>query len=248
MLEFLKRPEASIYAGGLLLVASVIGSAIATKYAIEKLEEIPEVNYLETKEKVVEKAKILIPAYAPVVILTGAGLYLIVTGSNKYAKQYAAAASAYLMVSERLQTVSSEVGKKLGPRAMNNLMDAANSNISPKSSISPDVFNSDRTIVYDPLSDRYFTVDDVDDLRKAVLRCNEQLYAEDFIPINHLYLELGLNKIFWGEESGWYIDQGTITVELGAALVEYDNQQRPVVLLLFKNAPELVALRNGGRV
>jgi hypothetical protein len=243
--KYLSTPQASITFGAVSLVASAVLSGAATYVVMNRLRDNDDLlaSIVDPRSKYLEIAKMVLPPYVPAVLSAGIGLYFIASGTNTYAQQYAAATTAYVLLSDRLSVVSEQAKLKLGPRAYSNLIDASNSATELKSRPTKSMFDSGGLLIYEPMSDRYFTSDSVDTVRRCVLRANEQLFSEGFIPVNHMFLELGLPGILWGDDSGWYVENGTIKADFGSNLVEYDGVERPVAVLIFSTSPELVAIR-----
>lgn len=71
----------------------------------------------------------------------------------------------------------------------------------------------------DSLSGRYFK-SDIDKIKKAVNTLNYNLRSEMFLSLNEFYDAIGLSGTSLGDQMGWDIDSGEITIDFSAQLTE----------------------------
>ena len=84
-------------------------------------------------------------------------------------------------------------------------------------------------LCYDALSGRYF-YSDVETLRKAMNDFNARLMREMSMSLNEFYLDIGLDQIDMGAQTGWDIERsGPMDLYLGGAKVTKDGQPCIVV-------------------
>jgi hypothetical protein len=124
------------------------------------------------------------------------------------------------------------------------MVDNANSRIEPRSLLpAGTVPDDDGIIAYDSLSDRYFTVRDVSDIRRAVVNANESMYgsSDGKVTLNHVYYELGLREVHFGDMIGWVQTNSPVHVALTSRIVSYGGKERPVVILHWNIDPELLS-------
>jgi hypothetical protein len=89
---------------------------------------------------------------------------------------------------------------------------------------------------YDSLSGRYFK-NDIEKIRRAINTLNYDLRSDMFITLNQLYDELGLSNTGLGDQMGWDIDKGEISIDFSTQLTENGE---PCLVLNYKVEPKFM--------
>ena len=75
---------------------------------------------------------------------------------------------------------------------------------------------------------------DVDTIKKAINTINRRLTYENYVSLNELYSEIGLDSVKNGDLIGWNLDQGLIEPTFDTCLAENDE---PCVVIDYYVAP-----------
>jgi hypothetical protein len=224
----------------IMSTAAVAGFLVATYSAIkatpranEELAAYGEFEALEPKQRILDKAKILMPIYAPAIGYTLISIALIIGTNDIYRKRSAAVSVALFSANSALRRWESVVANQVTAKKLDEIkaeVDTPRRN--PPESI---ILSSSTTIVYDVFSDRYFEVTSVDRIHSAVNEINRRIRANDFVPVNDLYFAIGLNPLPYGDEIGWCVEEGPMEIRISATLIK--DSQTPCVSISFETEP-----------
>lgn len=232
-------------------VAMMISGAVVGYFAGHKAEKAveekkEEANLEEGQDLTVkEKVKATWKIFAPVVAMEALGAAAVIYGGHLSHKQSAAFAAACAMSETAFNDYASKVKKCIGEEKEKELRESVSSakalDILPDSKPAPQgtiVFDSGRrTKVYDSLTDRTFEMD-VDELRQAIFRANDILYAETTLSMNELYDEFNtpaLKHMDIGDDIGWRVEDGSIEAQFSAIVLE---DGLPCLVLSFNRTPK----------
>ena len=95
------------------------------------------------------------------------------------------------------------------------------------------ITSNGNTLCKDSVSGRYFR-SDVDTIKKAINTINRRLTYENYVSLNELYSEIGLDSVKNGDLIGWNLDQGLIEPTFDTCLAENDE---PCVVIDYYVAP-----------
>jgi len=99
------------------------------------------------------------------------------------------------------------------------------------------VVGQGQVLCYDSLSGRYFR-SDMETIRRSVNTMNQRLINETYISLNEFYDELGLRGTVLGEELGWDINKGYLTVDFSAQITPDTNE--PCIVLNYQAYPKFL--------
>ena len=99
------------------------------------------------------------------------------------------------------------------------------------------VVGQGQVLCYDSLSGRYFR-SDMETIRRSVNTMNQRLINETYISLNEFYDELGLRGTVLGEELGWDINKGYLTVDFSAQITPDTNE--PCIVLNYQAYPRFL--------
>lgn len=99
------------------------------------------------------------------------------------------------------------------------------------------VVGQGQVLCYDSLSGRYFR-SDMETIRRSVNTMNQRLINETYISLNEFYDELGLRGTVLGEELGWDINKGYLTVDFSVHITPDTNE--PCIVLNYQAYPRFL--------
>ena len=185
----------------------------------------------DTQEQIKEKITILLPIYGPTIGLAMMSTGMILLGNRVNRRRYASVVGLYSVASRQLYKWEEVIESEFGADKLSEMRGSVN-----KPESSPTIFfeSGDDVLVYDVHSDRYFKVRTVEDIRRCVNDMNEQLYQDDWVSLNDLYYELGVPKVEYGDEVGWFVEDGNIKTTIDAIVVN----GRPCLTMSFLVLPK----------
>jgi hypothetical protein len=225
----------------LLLSAGAVGGFLtgavlaikATPAANQKLSAYAEIEALEPRQRVIDKGKIIFRYYGPSIGLFLISTAMVVYSNDLYRKRNAAVSFALYSANRMLRRWEETVADKVSAKAFDEIRAETRA---PKDPPAEEfVPSADKSLIYDVFSDRYFTVQSVDTILRAVADVNLRIRSDDFVPINEFYSELGLKPLAYGEELGWHSEHGPMEIEISSALVR--DTYTPCVSIYFSTEP-----------
>lgn len=184
-----------------------------------------------------ETIKVAWKPYIPVVIMGAATASCIIAANSVNAKRNAALSAAYVLsetaLTEYKSKVLEQVGEKKAEKIENEVSQNRVSN-DPVTSKEVIITGKGATLCYDENSGRYFE-SSIEELQQIENRFNKRLMENmEFLTLNDLYYEMGLDPIELGEELGWDVASGLVDMRFGSTLA---TDGRPCVTVNFKVAP-----------
>ena len=194
------------------------------------------INKLSKKEIV----QLTWKCYIPTMIMGGFTVGCIISANNINNKRNAALASLYSLTEKSLKQYQEKVVETIGENKARAIKDdIAKDNLlaNPVDESTEIIMTGNgETLCYDALGGRYFK-SDIESIRKVLNQLSRDLMSEMFIPLNHVYYELGLSESIIGDQVGWHIDDGLIEPQFSSQLTENDI---PCLVLNFSVEPRYV--------
>ncbi len=207
-------------------IAAIFMTAKAAPRAAKVLEEG------HNDSTTIDKLKAVAPIYAPT-----AGMVLVSTacivGSNRvHSYRYASLLALYSIGQQTLDrwqdAVLDTVGKKKYEQVRERVVE------SPEGPLPASLLVDDeRVLFYDVFTGRYFRGDSIEIVRKVANDITDRMFSEDFASLNDYYYGIGLDRTEFGDDWGWNIADGAMTVEFDAFI----RNERPVVSVTFNLQP-----------
>lgn len=175
--------------------------------------------------------------YIPAVVTEVFGIGFFIGANMLNEKENAALVAAYSLTSTAFKEYKDKVSETFGEKKEESIRDSIIKDKvenSPLSSSEVYIASSGDTLFYDVLSDRYFT-SNVNTIRKAINKINRDMLSENYMSLNELYYELGLNGVKVGEDLGWRIEDGYIDIRFSGQVTE---DEKPCLALEFNIAPQ----------
>lgn len=202
------------------LVSSVVLAIKATPKAMDYviLEENLKGDDLTKKEVIQATWK----CYIPTAVMSGVSIACII-GSNKVnMRRGAALASAYSLTEATLKEYQNKVVEVVGEKKAGVIKDEIAKDVVAKNPASGQeviITGKGETLCLDVLSGRYFK-SDIEKIRKAENDLNSRMLRDEFISLNDVYYEFGLESTKLGDEMGWHQDDGLIYFEFSSQLTD----------------------------
>lgn len=215
--------------------AAPILAVPATVKAVELLEEAKRSR---KKDKLTPKetAQVAWKCYIPVAVTLVASTACLYASSSLSFKRNVAIGAAYELSKTALKEYREKVIETVGEETEHQIrekVDKARVEKNPVSNNEVIVTGGGEVLCYDALSGRYFK-SDVNAINAAVNEINKSLLNDMYISLNEFYDELDLEHTDLGDDLGWRLDDGLISVHF-TSQVTSDN--RPCIVMNYDVAP-----------
>ena len=205
-------------------ITAVVMAARATPKAVEVLDEhLGESNF--------EKAKAVAPIYAHVGAMCLLSTACVVGSNHIQRYRYAALLTVYSLGLASLSRWQESIINTVGEKKYEEIREEV---VAPRGPIPGNLTtDTEKVKFFDYYSGRYFHYRSVEDIRAIINDINEKLYHDDFVPVNDFYHSLGLDPIQIGDEVGWIIGNGSITIQYDSRI----HEDIPCITLSFDIVP-----------
>lgn len=193
---------------------------------------------IEAKKKELDSEKLSISdmvkatwkCYIPAVLTGGLAIVCVVSAQSVNVRRNAAIAAAYSLSETTLKDYQKKVLEAVGEKKEQEIKDAASQekiNRNPVTGSEIYITGKGDTLCFDVVSGRYFK-SDIELLRRVENNLNREMRDEMSISLNEFYSEIGLDAISIGDDLGWNIERGYISINPSAMIA--DNGQPCLVL------------------
>ena len=143
-------------------------------------------------------------------------------------------ASLYSVTEKTLKEYQTKVKDTIGEKKEQKIRDDVATDKLLKHPVDGDVILTGKgdTLCYDAWTGRYFK-SDIEAIRKVENIVNHNLLVDDFISLNDVYYELGLDEVKMSNEVGWRVEDGIVFFEFSSQLTE----GVPCLVMDFKVTP-----------
>ena len=203
------------------LLTTTVLAVRATPKALTLIEEEKKKKHVD-KLTPVETVKATWKPYIPAAVTGVMATACIIGASSVNAKRNAALATAYTLSETALKEYREKVVETIGEKKEQVIRDNVAKERIEKNPVSNNeviITEKGNTLCYDSISGRYFR-SDIDKIRRAASDLDYRLRSEMYVSLNDFYYELGLQTIKMGEELGWNVDQGPITISYSSQLAD----------------------------
>lgn len=235
--RFLHRNSPVIFAGfGIgATIGAVLMASKAAPVAKEKIEEWEDHQCSNWKDAPIRtKFDILAPIYAPTAAMTTIAVTSIIMANVAHRRQIAVVGTL-LAIADRnavewqeaaLETVGAKKVEKIRERY-----------VEPKGDVPSNlIYDTDHILVEDHYNGRYFRAQNIESLNRAANRINELMLNEDYAPINDFYSLIGLPRIQYGDDIGWWIEDGLLELVIDAKV----HDEEPCIVMSFNLEPRQI--------
>ena len=184
----------------------------------------------------VDIVKLTWKCYLPAVIM-GTVTVMCFAGANSInGRRRAALASAYALSEAALKEYKGKIVETFGEKEALKIRDSISNDKMQKvkKEDSTIIFTGGDTLCFDTLSGRYFK-SDIEKIKRTINERNSALFSSMWCSVNELYLELGLDPIRLGDDTGWEVNSGLIDPDFSSQLTE---DGKPCLVLDFSTRPK----------
>lgn len=237
-ITFVKKNDSKIlkWVGVSCFVGATVTAIWATPKAVELLRK-RKLEQCRTKLSVLDILKTTWKLYLPTFSLIGTGLYCVVKSSNMDKKRNAILIANGKMWEETYKEYKNSVIETLGEKKEKNIRNniskrkVENDDINSKTII---LTNNGNTLFQDSLSNQYFR-SDIDTVKKIINKMNARINSENYISLDELYHELGIESTRLSSEYGWQAGN-LIEIEFNPVIAKNDEA---CICLEYLSMPKL---------
>lgn len=206
-----------------------VGAVVYTARVAPKANDI--LSDLPPETSKLDQAKAVAATYAPVAGMVLASTGAILASNRIMRNRYAALLVLYSFTEQVVERWKSSALEEVGSKKFKNIKDRVVGSDDP---IPDDILNQEgATMLYDTYSGRWFTTDSVESVRRVINDVNEDMFRENFASLNDFYYGLKMDKIEYGDDVGWHIDDGAVNIELTPII----RDERPYISISFSVKP-----------
>ena len=202
------------------VIVTTVLAVKATPKAIQLINEKKEAVYLAESREITtaEKAQAAWQCYVPAVIMGAATITCIIASNKISMRRNAAIVSLFSITQSAMETYQKKVVEQLGTKKETLLRgDIAQDqlNAHPVDGQTVIFSKGGSTLFFDSFSGRYFK-SDLETVNKALNEFNARLLREDYLNINDLFDDWGLEPIKGGAWMGWMAEKGLVELRISA--------------------------------
>lgn len=225
------------------VIATAIFSSRNAIKAAEYMKNLPEEKWRERFKNKEERRDVLsevgtfMVIYTPTIISGSISIASILLANHINANRMAVLAGLYSMAKESKTLYKEKIAEKFGKGVDKSISNQIDQEKIEKLSYDKTIHmleGEGSMICYDPQSGRYFK-SDYETIRRAVNDLNKDLLTDMFVSLNDLYYELHIPKIALGDDMGWYVENGLITIEYDTMMTP---QMEPCIVIRFDVGPK----------
>ena len=229
------RPET--YAGGgmafsVLAVGLGIYETIKACHKIDEIKKEQGVDKLSAKEI----AKAIWPNYISVLAAEAISLTFQAGAIHENHKALTALSTAYTLSDTAFRQYRDKVAETVGPKKAKEIHEGVTDDIISQHPVQKEcIIDTGRgdVLFFDVVSGVYF-YSNIEYIKKIINELNYRMRNENYIPLNELYSEIGLEECACGDMLGWNIERGMIDVRFDAKLT---RDGTPCVVLAYDVPP-----------
>lgn len=230
-----RSPEILTGVGIAGMITTTILAVKATPKAMMLIEERKLDLEIETLPKL-EIVKTVWPCYIPTIVTGLVSTGCLIGASSVNMRRNAALATAYALSETTLKDYQEKVVETIGEKKTGEIRDAIAKDKLDKVPIDDNaivVTERGNTLMFDPLSGRYFR-SDIDIVKRIISDLNFSLITDDYVSLNDFYCAIGLGDTQIGDMLGWNIQSAKIEVHFGTSLAANGE---PCVVIDFIKPP-----------
>ena len=217
-----RTPEILTGIGIAGMVTTTVLAVKATPKAVLLLND--RKDELETEKlPVAEVVKTTWKCYIPAAVTCGASIACLIGASSVNFKRNAALATAYKLSETALAEYRDAVVETIGEKKEQAVRDkVAEERIKKNPATKNDVIvtGNGTTLCYDAISGRYFQ-SSLQKIEGAKNKINERMLCENYVSLNDLYTELGMEPTKIGDDLGWNIfGDGLVDISFSSQLAD----------------------------
>lgn len=202
--RFIRQNKSSI-----LAISGAIGMVASVGLAIRNTAKYKDIMQYPSKEDKpmdnVERLKVAVPLYFPVVLLTGGSLACIIGATVLNAKHQRSMMAAYILLENSFKQYKDKVVELYGSDAPKKVeTEITNDKFDEQK---PQLKISENDLFYDEYRDEFFE-STLDYVREAMYHVNRNFILRGYSTLNEVYDFLNLPHTDQGDILGWSADYG----------------------------------------
>ena len=221
---------------GIGIAGMIVTVVTAVKETPKALRLVEEMKKEKQDPKPIDTVKVAWKCYIPSTLIGVSSIACLIFASRQNVRKNAALAAAYTLSESTLTEYKQKVIEKIGKKKEDEICaDIAKDKIEKNPVGKNEIIFTGKgeTLCYDSVSGRYFK-SDIEKLRKAENIINLRLRDEMWVSLNEFYYEIGLQGISLGEDLGWNIDKGYVSLRFDAQLSE---DETPCLVISYSVVP-----------
>ena len=222
------------------MITTVVLAVKATPKALALIEEEKLRRYKEDEDATITKkdvVKTCWKCYVPTALTGAASVTCLIGATSVSARRTAALATAYKLSETALTEYRDKVIETIGEKKEQTVREKVDEERIKKNPVSNNgviITEKGNTLCYDYQSGRYFK-SDIEKIKKAINEINRRMLIHDYISLNEIYDELGLDHTHIGDVLGWRIDRGYIEPSFSSHIADDGT---PCIVLNYTIAPQ----------
>lgn len=217
-----RTPEILTGIGIAGMITTTVLAVKVTPKAVMLLNERKEELKTE-KLQVTDVIKTTWKCYIPAAITCGASIACLVGASSVNFKRNAALATAYKLSETALAEYRDAVVETIGEKKERDIRDKVAEKRVKKNPVTKSdviVTGNGTTLCFDSISGRYFQ-SSMQKIESAKNKVNERMLCDNYVSLNDLYDELGMECTKIGEDLGWNIfGDGLLDISFSSQLTD----------------------------
>lgn len=200
--QFIRQNKSSI-----LAISGAIGMVASVGLAIRNTAKYKDIIHSKDNKKIdtIERLKVAVPLYFPIVLLTGGSLACIIGATVVNAKHQRSMTAAYILLENSFKQYKDKVVELYGSDAPKKVeTEITNDKFDEEK---PQMKNSENDLFYDEYRDEFFE-STLDYVREAMYHVNRNFILRGYSTLNEVYDFLNLSHTEQGDILGWSTDYG----------------------------------------
>ena len=231
-----RTPEILTGIGIAGMITTTVLAVKATPKALLLLND--RKDELETESlPITEVVKTTWKCYIPAAVTCGASIACLIGASSVNLKRNAALATAYKLSEAALSEYRDAVVETIGEKKERDIRDKVAEKRVKKNPVTKSdviVTGNGMTLCFDAISGRYFQ-SSMQKIESAKNKINERMLCENYVSLNDLYEELGMEYTKIGDDLGWNIfGDGLLDISFSSQLADDGT---PCLVMDYSVAP-----------
>lgn len=222
------------------MITTTVLAVKATPKALELIEDRKEELDMHPADDLspVEVVKAAWKPYIPAAATGVASIVCLIGASSVNSKRSAALATAYNLTATAFNEYKEKTLETVGEKkeqVIRNKVAEERINKDPAKQSTIIVTGKGSTRCFDTITKQRF-VSDIESVKSIVNELNHRMIkGDDYVSLNDLYYELGLDPTKFGDDIGWNVNTGLIEINFSAQL---DTDGVPCIVLDYTVAPK----------
>lgn len=230
-----RSPEVLTGIGIAGMITTTVLAVKATPKALMLIEERKLDLNVEELPKI-ETIKTVWPCYIPSLLTGVVSTACLIGASSVNMRRNAALATAYALSESTLKDYQEKVVETIGEKKVAEVRDAIANDKIEKNPVDENAIvatERGKTLMYEPLSGRYFR-SDIDIVKRIISDLNYSLVLDNYVSLNDFYCAIGLGTTDIGDMVGWNAQSAKIEVHFGTSLAANGE---PCIVIDFIKPP-----------